>query len=63
MGEKYENCIRREIKEEINLNIKVVKKIVSVNYSMIGLTKERDLNYYECFTKDFSDMKLFEEKI
>ena len=60
MGEKYENCIRREIKEEINLNIKVVKKIVSVNYSMIGLTKERDLNYYECFTKYFSDMKLFD---
>ena len=29
---------------------------------MIGLTKERDLNYYECFTKDFSDMKLFEGK-
>ena len=61
MGEKYENCIRREIKEEINLNIKVVKKILcKLQYDWFN--KERDLNYYECFTKDFSDMKLFEGK-
>ena len=59
-GEKYENCIRREIKEEINLNIKIVKKIISVKYSMIGLTKGRCLNYYECTAKDFSNIQLFE---
>ncbi len=29
---------------------------------MIGLTKDRDLNYYECSTKDFSNIRLFEGK-
>ena len=53
MGEKYENCIRREIKEEINLNIKVVKKIVSVNYSMIGLTKKETLIIMSVSQKTF----------
>ncbi len=61
-GEKYSHCIKREINEEINLNIKIVKKIMSINYNMIGLTKKRDLKYYECFANDFSNIRLFEGK-
>lgn len=48
IGETNINALRREIKEEINLVVKVKQKILSTTYNMIGLKKKRKLIYYEC---------------
>ncbi len=41
-------AVKREIKEETNLKVKVIRKILAVDFSMIGLKKERNIIYYEC---------------
>ena len=43
IGETNINALRREIKEEINLVVKVKQKILSTTYNMIGLKKKTDL--------------------
>ena len=47
-NELHSKTIMREIKEETNLNIKVIKKILTVDFSMIGLKKERNIIYFDC---------------
>ena len=59
-GEKYQNGIIREIKEETNLDVRIKQKILKVNYNMIGLAKGRNLNYYECLVENIKNIKLFE---
>jgi len=41
-------AVKREIKEETNLNVKVVRKILAVDFTMIGLKKERNIIYFDC---------------
>ena len=41
-------AVKREIKEETNLKVKVIRKILAVDFSMIGLKKERNIIYYDC---------------
>jgi len=59
-GEMYIDAIKREIREELNLNVRIEKNILNTDYSVIGLTKKRKLVYYECFVKDFTNLKLTE---
>ena len=47
-NELQNKAVKREIKEETNLNVKVVRKIFTVDFSMIGLKKERNIIYYDC---------------
>jgi len=47
-NERNIKALKREIKEETNQNVKVKRKILSVNFSIIGLKKKRNLQYYEC---------------
>ena len=47
-NETYQRALEREIKEEINLIVKVSRKILSVNFRMITLKKKRQIVYYEC---------------
>ncbi len=60
--EKNSIGILREIKEELNLEVKIRKEIMRIDYDMIGYKKKRKLTYYECYTKDFSKLILFEGK-
>lgn len=60
--EKNSLGIIREIKEELNLDIKIKKEIMNIDYEVIGYKKKRKLNYYECITNDYSKLKLFEGK-
>ena len=60
--EKNSIGILREIKEELNLEVKIKKEIMTLDYVMIGYTKKRKLTYYENYTKDFSKLTLFEGK-
>ena len=59
-NETYSNAAKREIKEEINLNIKIFKKIFSVNFNIIGLKKRRSIIYYECKIKKQANIILAE---
>ena len=45
-NELHSKAIKREIKEETNLNVKVTRKILTVDFSMIGLKKERNIILY-----------------
>ena len=47
-NELHSKAIKREIKEETNLNVKVIRKILTVDFSMVGLKKERNIIYYDC---------------
>lgn len=62
IDEKNSIGILREIKEELNLEVKIRKEIMRIDYDMISFKKKRKLTYYECFTKDFSKLILFEGK-
>tara|TARA_Y100000992_G_C21086887_1_gene406010 strand:+ start:93 stop:518 length:426 start_codon:yes stop_codon:yes gene_type:complete len=42
------NALVREIKEETNLKIKIKRKILDVNFNVLGLKKKRNLEYFEC---------------
>lgn len=42
------SALIREIKEETNLTIKVKRKILNVNFNILGLKKKRNLEYFEC---------------
>ena len=46
--ETYHKAIKREIKEETNLIVRVSRMILSVNFKMIGLKKKHNTVYYEC---------------
>ena len=46
--EKNIIALKREIKEETNLNIKINRRVFNVNFDIIGLKKKRNLQYYEC---------------
>jgi 8-oxo-dGTP diphosphatase len=54
--------IIREIKEETNLDIKIEKKILSVNFEVIGLKKKRVLIYFDCKIKNSNSIILKEGK-
>ena len=41
-------AVKREIKEETNLNIKVTREILKIDFNMIGLKKKRNIIYYDC---------------
>lgn len=56
------STIKREIKEETNLNINVEKKILSVNFELIGLKKKRILIYFDCMIKNSNSIILKEGK-
>lgn len=45
-------ALRREIKEETNLDIKIRKKVLSVNFEVFGLKKKRILIYFDCTIKN-----------
>jgi len=59
-NEKYNKAIEREIKEETNLNIKVIRRILSVNFNIIGLKQRRNIIYFECKILDESKIILSE---
>ena len=48
IGKKEKNIIalKREIKEETNLNVKINRRVFNVD--LILLVKKRNLQYYEC---------------
>ena len=46
--EIYHQALKREIKEETNLIVRVSRMILSVNFRMIGLKKKHNIVYYEC---------------
>ena len=60
INETYTNAVKREIKEETNLNIKIYRKIFSVNFNIIGLKKKRSIIYYECKIKNKANIILSE---
>tara|TARA_B110001454_G_C12511662_1_gene347098 strand:+ start:136 stop:561 length:426 start_codon:yes stop_codon:yes gene_type:complete len=47
-NELHSKAIKREIKEETNLKVKVIRKILAVDFSMVGLKKERNIIYFDC---------------
>ena len=47
-NELHSKAIKREINEETNLNVKVIRKILTVDFSMFGLKKESNIIYFEC---------------
>ena len=47
-NELHFKAIKREIKEETNLDVKIIRKILTVDFSMIGLRKKRNLIYFDC---------------
>ena len=56
--------LRREIKEETNLDIKIQKEVLSVNFEVFGLKKKRILIYFDCSIKNNNNIVLKEgEKI
>ena len=56
------STIKREIKEETNLDISVEKKILSVSFEIIGLKKKRILVYFNCMIKGSDSIILREGK-
>ena len=61
-GEKNIIALKREIKEETNLNVRVYRKVFNVDFSLIGLKKKRNLQYYECKIIGKKKIKLSEGK-
>ena len=47
-NEMQDKAVVREVKEETSLKVKVLRKILVVDFSMIGLKKERNIIYYDC---------------
>ena len=47
-NELQPKAIKREIKEETNLNVKVTRKILSVDFGMVGLRRKRNIIYFDC---------------
>ena len=46
--ENYRNAVEREMKEETNLKVKAVRKILSVNFNVITSKRKRGITYFEC---------------
>lgn len=49
--ENKKKALIREIKEETNLKIDILREIFSVNFKVVGLRSKRSILYYECFPK------------
>ena len=47
-NENYRNAVEREMREETNLRVKVVRKILSVNFNVITSKRKRGITYFEC---------------
>ena len=47
-NEQQYKAVKREIKEETNLNVKIIRKILTVDFSMIALKKKRNIIYFDC---------------
>ena len=47
-NEIHAKAIKREINEETNLIVKVIRKILTVDFRMVGLRKERNIIYFDC---------------
>ena len=60
--EKNIIALKREIKEETNLNIKINRRVFNVDFNIIGLKKKRNLQYYECEIIGKKKIKLSEGK-
>ena len=60
--ENYLKALKREIREETNLDVRVKRKILCVNFSIIGLKKKRNLQYFECHIVGKKKIKLSEGK-
>tara|TARA_Y100000816_G_C26072100_1_gene564035 strand:+ start:21 stop:446 length:426 start_codon:yes stop_codon:yes gene_type:complete len=50
-NEKEKLVVKREVKEETNLNVLISSQILSVNFHMIGLKKKRKITYFDCKIK------------
>ena len=50
-NEKEKLAVKREVKEETNLNVLILSQILSVNFHMIGLKKKRKITYFNCKIK------------
>ena len=50
-NEKEKLAVKREVKEETNLNVLISSQILSVNFHMIGLKKKRKITYFDCKIK------------
>ena len=50
-NEKEKLAVKREVKEETNLNVLILSQILSVNFHMIGLKKKRKITYFDCKIK------------
>lgn len=49
--ETFKQCIEREIKEETNLRVQAIKKILLIEFEMTSLKKKRLIAYYNCKLK------------
>ena len=47
-NEIHAKAIKREINEETNLMVNVIRKILTVDFSMVGLKKARNIIYFDC---------------
>jgi 8-oxo-dGTP diphosphatase len=52
--------LEREIKEETNLDIKIQKEVLNVNFKVFGLKKKRILIYFDCSIKNNNNIVLKE---
>ncbi len=59
-NELHSKAIKREINEETNLKVIVKKKILTVDFSMVGLKKERNIIYFDCKVLDSKKIILSE---
>ena len=59
-NETFLKAVRREVKEETGLDIKVNRKIFEVKFKTIGLKKKRNLIYFECIVKNELNVHLTE---
>ena len=59
-NETFLSAILREIKEETNLDVKKINKIVSVKYNIKGVKHKRDLTYFDCRIYNIKKISLTE---
>ena len=59
-NETFLKAVRREVKEETGLDIKVRRKIFEVKFKTIGLKKKRKIIYFECIFENKLNVYLTE---
>ena len=47
-GETIEECVKREVKEETSLTVKVTKMIISNSFKVLSFEQKRQRVFYEC---------------